>query len=89
LLSRVLLLLAFVRLLARIIVVGVVVRCTHIVVVGGEIFVVGLLQFSQIAFISKLGFLFPICCISILGLLSHEVESFWLARFPVVVEGLQ
>jgi hypothetical protein len=82
LLSRVLLFLAFVRLFVILlagVVVGVVVGQTRIVVVGGGGLVIGLLHFAGIVFMSKLSFLLLISCISILGLLSHELESFWLA----------
>jgi hypothetical protein len=83
LLSGVLLLLAFIGLLVVLlagVVVRVVVGQTHIViiVVGGGL-VTGLLHFSRIVFMSKLGFLLTISCIGILGLLSHELESLWLA----------
>jgi hypothetical protein len=71
LLSRVLLLLAFVGLLvillARVIV-GVVVGHTRVVVVIGGGLVIGLLPFARIVFLSKLNFSLPISCISILGL---------------------
>jgi hypothetical protein len=53
---------------------------THIVVIivrGG--FFIGLLRFAGIVFTSKLGFSLPISCVSILGLLSHELENLWLA----------
>jgi hypothetical protein len=84
LLSRVFLLLAFVRLLVVLlagVVVGVVVRRTHVVVVGvvGGGLVVGLLWFSRVVFASNFGFPFPIPCVGVLGLPSHEEEGFWLA----------
>jgi hypothetical protein len=85
LLSGVLLLLAFVGLLVILfagVVVGVVVRQTHVVVVVGVIgggLVIGLLWFSRVVFVSDFGFPFPISCIGVLGLLSHEEKGFWLA----------
>jgi hypothetical protein len=79
-----LLLLAFVGLLVILlagVVVGVVVRRTRIVVVGvvGGGLVIGLLWFSGVVFASDFSFPFPISCIGVLGLSSHEEEGFWLA----------
>jgi hypothetical protein len=89
LLSRVLLLLAFVRLLVILlagVIVGVVVGQTCIVVVvvrggggGGGGLVISLLHFAGIVFLSKLGFSLPISCISVLGLLSQKLKYLWLA----------
>jgi hypothetical protein len=84
LLSGVLLFLAFVGLLVILlarVVVGVVVRRTCVVVVGviGGGLVVGLLWFTGVVFMSDFSFSFPISCIGILGLLSHEEQGFWFA----------
>jgi hypothetical protein len=84
LLSGVLLLLAFVGLLVILfarVVVGVVVRRTHVVVVrvvGGGL-VIGFLWFTGVVFMSDFGFSFPIPCVSVLGLLSHKGEGSWFA----------
>jgi hypothetical protein len=53
------------------VIVGVVVRQTHIVVVVGVVrggLVIGLLRFAGIVFLSKLCFSLPISCVGVLGL---------------------
>jgi hypothetical protein len=85
LLSGVLLLLTFVRLLVVLfagVVVGVIVRQTCVVVVGvvGGGFVIGFLWFTGVVFASDFSLSFPIPGIGILGLLLHKEEG---SRFAI------